>query len=1365
MDKTARYVAPRTCRVVDESDPNRVAEKSSKPLGNYADAAAYVLIAEPGAGKTTAFESEAASPGREYETVSRFRTYDDKPEWHDKTLFLDGLDESRAGVLDGRTPLNDIQRKLYRLGCPPFRLSCRCADWMAATDRKRLKEVSPDGTVIVLRLDPLSERNVKDILANTYGVEDTDGFIKTARDRGVKELLKNPQNLKLLAESVLRGKWPDSRKEMFQEACRWLVREPNPEHLAANPSNADIGPLIEAAGRLCAVQLLSGTAGYTLPDRAEPDDTYPSLAKVDGEATGRMRQVLGTRLFVGTSEGKLAPTHRQIAEFLAAQYVSGLLDGGLSLERILALITGFDGELVPSFSNFVSWLAVHNKRSRNRLSQLDPSGLIYAGDRTTYSTKEKRDIVRNLRRESYWNPWCNRGFSRSPGIGVIVSPELEDTFREILSEGKRDHEHQSYVMHLLQMLADGEPLPALSEVLERIVRDPSWNQGVRCAALDVLTAYHARGRLGADALTRMLTEIEHGSLDDPQDELFGILLKALYPKVLSAVGLQVYLREPRMPVAHGEYASFWTRHVPSESTLEQLADLLDGIAANFGDHRPFLIGRAGVNMGLSKLPVDLLTRILRETRWQNPDSGIATARLYDWLGVASDPDLRVPEGEQASIRFDLEWNSDALKALIAHGVEVCQRRGEECGDFVDRRLLGARPFGYGPWCLKQALGAEEGEAASFYLRELFDCVTDGSRAGGLTVEGVRMGLAEDEVLLDEFDDMVDRWGFGETQADDRTVPELSVNRESPADTAEQQAWQARIAAQETALCAGRGTPQLLHQLAEAYLGVQDAAVGKSPRQRLEDLVGSRYDLIDLVLAGLEGAVAREDLPSSEDVVRLFDRSRVDWLVLPFLAGLHSLEHSGRLSDGDLNERQARLAVTLLYMLPREFIDPDSTSGTRVHRPAWFRTLLRDNPALVADTIRRSTARKLETGVQPATELHEMANAEDHREVAAMASLPVLESFPSAETEAALMALCWSLKAALTSCDWSAVGRVIEQRIARGDQGPAERACWLVAGYLVAPARFREDIQGLADDEEGLKWLPRFVAAGRFQRDFGRRLTVCDVASFVVSMGAALRIHEVPERAYWSTSDLIATLADDASAAATEALDALRTMTDAKPWRPAITDARERQAKKRREHEYQHRDIGQVVQTLDNLAPANAGDLAALVFDELNELSRRIRDGNTSAWRQHWNTDRHKHPIAPKHEDLCRDALLDDLQERLERLGIDASAEGVYADDKRSDIRVSFDGFNVPVEIKRSCHDDLWTAVHDQLIAKYTRDPGAAGYGIYLVFWFGDTEKCRPTKPSGWTPETAEDVKRGILESLNDRERSLISVCVVDVSTV
>ena len=82
-----------------------------------------------------------------------------------------------------------------------------------------------------------------------------------------------------------------------------------------------------AAGRLCATQLLTGNAGYTLPDRAEPDVDYPSLSVVSDDPGDRARQVLGTRLFVGVSEGKLAPAHRQVAEFLAAGYVSGLVVG------------------------------------------------------------------------------------------------------------------------------------------------------------------------------------------------------------------------------------------------------------------------------------------------------------------------------------------------------------------------------------------------------------------------------------------------------------------------------------------------------------------------------------------------------------------------------------------------------------------------------------------------------------------------------------------------------------------------------------------------------------------------------------------------------------------------------------------------------------------------------------------------------------------------------------------------------------------------------------------------------------------------------------------------------------------------------
>ena len=1341
--------------VVDEGESKRDVEKSATPLTNYADAAAYVLIAEPGAGKTTAFETEAASQGGVYVTVRNFRTYDDRPEWHGTTLFLDGLDEARAGIEVGRNPLDDIRRKLDLLGRPPFRLSCRWADWMAANDRERLKEVSPDGNVTVVRLDPLSERNIKDILANNHGVEDTDGFIAAARKRGVDRLLRNPQNLKMMAMSVSVGEWPNSRKETFEQACRMLVREPNGEHLAVKPSSAEIGPLINAAGRLSAVQLLSGVAGYTLPARAVSDEDYPSLAEVDGEAVGRTRDVLGTRLFVGRSEGKLAPAHRQIAEFLAARHVSGLIDGGLPLERILALITGFDGELLPLFRNFASWLAVHNKQSRTRLSQLNPSGLIYASDGQTYSADEKRDILRNLRRESYWNPWCTRSMSKVSGIGGIVAPELERTFREILSDGERGHEHQSYVMLLMQMLADGEPLPALSDVLEQTIHDQTWNQGVRCAALDVLTVYCAQGRLGSETLERMVAEIDKGSLEDPQDELLGILLKALYPNVLSIAEVQRYLRAPKLVAVIGEYADFWTEHVPRESTPEQLADLLDGIVERFAEYKPFMVGDVGLYTRLGRLPVELLNRVLSVTR-RNRGS-VAANRLYEWLGVVSDPGLRLPGRDKTLLKFDLEWNADTLTALIAHGVETCLRRGEECVGLVDRRLFGARPFEYARWCQEMALAAADRRAVSFYVRELVDCLTNGTRTGGMTVDGARAGLAEDKSLLNLFEEIVDGGAGPVNRAKRLTTPE------SAADTEEQRAWQARIAAQASALRAGGGSPRMLCKAAEAYLGMHEDSSEKTPLDRLHDLVGGREDLIDLLVAGMEGTIVRGDLPSSDDVVRLFDQSRVDWLVLPFVAGLHSLEQSGRLSTGDLNESQTRLAVTILYTFPRKCVDPNHAGQTGTYRPEWFRALLRDDPTLVADVLRGTAARKLDTGVQPATELHELANAEDHREVAAITSLTVLESFPKAETDVALLALCWSLNAALTSCDWSEVGRVIEERLGRSNQPPEELSCWLTAGYLLAPERYREDFRALAGDDHCLKWLSEFVSAARFPMDFTRRFAVQDFELLIVALGTAYMRLGLTERVFWRTSELVRTLARDSSADATEALQALSRESEVEPWLPTIADAKESQAQKRREHEYRHSGIGQVVQTLDNGIPANVGDLAALVFDELKDLSIKIRDGSTSDWLQYWNVDFHNRPTNPRPEDVCRKALLSDLQARLVRLGIDVQQEGVYAGNKRSDIFVSFDGFNVPVEIKRSCHRDLWTAVRSQLIEKYTRDPRTAGYGIYLVFWFGDTEKCRPTKCGGWTPKTAEEVRRRIQQSLDDREGRLISVCVVDVS--
>ena len=182
-----------------------------------------------------------------------------------------------------------------------------------------------------------------------------------------------------------------------------------------------------------------------------------------------------------------------------------------------------------------------------------------------------------------------------------------------------------------------------------------------------------------------------------------------------------------------------------------------------------------------------------------------------------------------------------------------------------------------------------------------------------------------------------------------------------------------------------------------------------------------------------------------------------------------------------------------------------------------------------------------------------------------------------------------------------------------------------------------------------------------------------------------------------------------------------------------------------------------------LRAARSGDLAALVVDRLDEIAVRIRSGNTDDWRQYWNENAYGQPTGPKPENSCRNALLSDLQQCL-LTDVDAHREGPYANDKRADTRIAYQDFNVPVEIKRNGHPNLWRAIRDQLVVQYARDLGADGYGIYLVLWFGEIDGCRTARsPTGARPADPDALKRSLEATLAPDQARKISVRVIDVS--
>ena len=118
--------------------------RDTRPLQEWRDVDAYVLLGDPGAGKSESMRAEALASAGVYLSARDFIALGVESVSAGKTLFIDGLDEMRAGSADGRVPLDAIRSRLNGLGRPRFRLSCREHDWRAQTDRAARGQQSPN---------------------------------------------------------------------------------------------------------------------------------------------------------------------------------------------------------------------------------------------------------------------------------------------------------------------------------------------------------------------------------------------------------------------------------------------------------------------------------------------------------------------------------------------------------------------------------------------------------------------------------------------------------------------------------------------------------------------------------------------------------------------------------------------------------------------------------------------------------------------------------------------------------------------------------------------------------------------------------------------------------------------------------------------------------------------------------------------------------------------------------------------------------------------------------------------------------------------------------------------------------------------
>ena len=591
-----------------------------------------------------------------------------------------------------------------------------------------------------------------------------------------------------------------------------------------------------------------------------------------------------------------------------------------------------------------------------------------------------------------------------------------------------------------------------------------------------------------------------------------------------------------------------------------------------------------------------------------------------------------------------------------------------------------------------------------------------------------------------------------------------AQRKSPQEVRSE--WRAYLRENAHRFQSNQAPPLHLHILASVYFEAR--AIGVSGPERLLQLLGDG-ELVTLALDALAAVPSRADVPSVQEASDPWARNRIPYLALPLLAGLEERMRRAGKKDPQLSDDRLRQALTIYAFYRHE---PDRRD------PDWHQWAVAHKPRLVAETIVLVYRHVLRCNQSRHYGLYNLSMDPAYATVARLSVPSLLRRFPARGRADQLEMLASILAAALSHCDEDEFCEIVDGKLAAKSMGAQQRMYWLSAGLLRRPAAY---LSSLKRELEGGASQRRVRYAGEFLGNGGgidggaingsinhhlEGLDHIEAAGLLIQrVGSAWGPFFYPTRYPAMGTNpgeavvpkLIDIVARKSDANANALLQDLTQDPALSKWHERLRRAAREQRDRRRNEEFSFPSIGAVVDALAGAAPANAGDLAALAYDELATLGREIRDGQTSDWRQYWRLE--CDPWRPQHENDCRDRLLSDLRPRLQRFNVTADKEPSYADEKRADIRVSYDYFNVPIEIKLSSSEDLWSAIRSQLIPRYTRDPGAAGHGILLVFWFGQ-QSCKPK--AGKRPASANSLQALLVDSLPPDVSRRIKVLVIDV---
>ena len=1358
MASSAKIIVPRfvTERLKDgtRSDPN--------PLSHWRTTPAYVLLGDPGAGKTTALTIEARECDAQTASATDFGIARSKKSTKATPYFIDALDEKRAGVSDTNA-LNAIRTELVKLKNPSFRITCRKIDWLGGVDTNALKAVSPNGEIAELHLEPLTDENIQALLVNWPDVmPNPEAFWRHATQRGLQDWLRNPMALELFVKALLNGGqgWlPNSKLEIFEMACRQLAAEFNEQHVASRRRmQPSIDDTLEDAGKMFAILLLSNADGLASTSRAvHASGRIIALNEIPSELGIKNEAAARASLLFTTAGGQSRPYHRTIAEYLGAVAIGKLVEGGLPVSRVLALMSGQDGGIVEPSRGLHAWMAVTCPRERATLIERDPLGVVMYGDVRRFSTAEKQQIFKALAREAERYAWFRSGTWNPHPFGALCTRDTVPVMQEILGRADRDQPHQAVLSCVLDAICYGDKLPRLLQNLTAIIEDSTHAAHIRN---DALKAWCVQSEGNIASAREWLDSIKDGRLDDPDDSLRGALLNVLYPLHISPTKIVGYFSQAKQRNLIGGYRRFGSYHLLEKTPPGKFGELADAFVS-------MPLNREGIYHDF-ELP-QILAKVIRSALIES-DATEPANRIVEWLrtGRGHYDDVVIKGEDAAGIGGWLTDNPEVLKRVY---VELCLH---EAATAPPERVLfwNATNFLYGAkyprdwynWLLKVAAEVGSSKLACFYFQRAAAVALENSVDFDISMEDVEDWVkGNDRTWPLAQDWLTEVWSMPLTPSQPWQQEQFNREREyQNKKIADQQLRQRRFSEMFAKYQGGTIGAGALHNLALAYRGRYSDIHGETPEARLQDLMGGGAAEVETALVHLAATLQRTDLPAVVEILA---------------SGIAGKEHFVRpacLIAADLTyATNPAVIATWPEDLLKRLVAFWLTDGTE-NEPAWYGAAIRLAPQWVSDVMIPYALQVIRKGKAGSpTGLWALARKGDLTDLARIVVPAILEKFPVRANEAQLNLLAGDLlPAALRHLEPKHLTAIINRRLENTSMDTGQRIAWLSIGtFQNDKAMSKALVKFLGKSQARVQHLMRALSAQVDQEINHLRLDLEAQGLLIELIGPHVtpRIRGGPsivtttDEARERIRALIQTLAGSTDAAAQSELKRLRTLPQLKAWWLNLDSAIFENTRLARAAHFTHASPQAVVLMLANRAPANPGDLQALLVDHLRQLEKEIRGHDANLLGQFWSDKNPSGLRSPQIENVCRDRLLALLRLRVQPLAVAVDKEAYAADDKRMDFRASIQGQSnpkrLPIEIKKDTHINVWTAWRDQLDLKYLNDPNSGGYGIYLVLWFGQ----KTTALDGFRPQSADKMESLLREKIPAADRARIAVVVMDLS--